>query len=81
MSTVDYAWRRVLDACKEAGRPLYAPEVARLLGIGRSTVYRLMASGELECRRSSQRRLVVDPEAIEDYVRRLNRADRKDDVA
>jgi excisionase family DNA binding protein len=78
---MDYAWRRTLDACKEAGRPLYAPEVANLLGIGKSTVYRLMASGELECRRSSQRRLVIDPEAVEDYMRRMNDKDRKDDAA
>ena len=61
------------------GKPEYAPgrprtllriaDVAQLLGIGRTSVYRLIASGDLHPIRVQQRRR-FRPEEIDDYLER-----------
>lgn len=50
---------------------LYPPtEAATMLGLGRSKIYELLASGELESVKIGKARR-VPAEALEDYVRRL----------
>jgi excisionase family DNA binding protein len=49
------------------------PDAARVLGVGRTTVYSLLASGEVESVRIGNRRL-IPADAIEEYVTRLRAA-------
>ena len=46
------------------------PDAARALGIGRTTMFRLVADGEIETVRIG-RRLLVPAEAVREYVQRL----------
>lgn len=49
---------------------LSVPEVARLLGVGRTTAFALIRSREIESLKIGTRRL-IPREAVEAYVRRL----------
>lgn len=56
------------------------PDAARELGVGKSTVYELIKSGELEAKvvGSSRPVLRVTGEALKDYVDRLRSASELD---
>ena len=53
---------------------LTVPEVAARLGIGRTTLYLLLAQGDLPSVRIGRRRLIRE-DAIEDFIRALSSPD------
>lgn len=50
---------------------LRIPEAGRRLGLGRSKAYELVASGEIQSVRISERSIRVPVSALQAYVRRL----------
>lgn len=47
------------------------PDVAERLGIGRAKAYALVASGEIKTVKLSERSYRVTPQALQEYVARL----------
>lgn len=70
VSTATHPWQREADALVPEKLLLTAEEAALVLGVGRSAIFALVRTGELESLRLGARRRIPTA-ALRDYVARL----------
>ncbi|MDR3592000.1 MAG: helix-turn-helix domain-containing protein [Negativicutes bacterium] len=67
------------DLAEDAAVTIYSPsQLAKVLGIGRSTMYRLLKAGEIPCVTIANRKRIMG-EAVEEYLQKKLLSEQQED--